>query len=212
MAVVSFLFFIVLVTFVEADIKFDWIDHYNGQSAVPVDSRSAIEAKVKLAASKYVEDRYAELGPYDFANSNKDFMVSFNSDSETSPEMFEYFPGSRESDLIICNPVLAKALLQDPRLTELEVAMLHEFGHAYYYAKTDSQIGLSHNGARSTLQDRVKYLKYKHDKGLKKRIHQILMDAESNCQRKSRQYVEEIRERLTPDEYKMFLAKPWRDK
>ncbi len=38
------------------------------------------------------------------------------------------------------------------------------------------------------------------------------MDAESNCQRKSRQYVEEIRERLTPDEYKMFLAKPWRDK
>ncbi len=164
----------ILSTPCSAEIVFDWSD-----STVPKEQRQRIEEIVHTAAAKYKEEKYADLGVYDFAAASEKYTLHFENDLG---QPGEYWMGA-EGGAMFLDDVLST---QD---AFLEIVVFHEFSHAYDYTVTEN----------------IRWNAYQKAKNQKERkqarqntawLTNIVATTEYRAKKKEHQFVEEIKDRI----------------
>ena len=175
---------VLLPNFAEAKVIFNW----NGTNAIDNSKRIGAEKRFSIAAAKYLTDKYAALGPYDFVNSPEIFNVmvldGYEKDNEAKAE---YFPG-----------VKGGTLFADPsfldNLNVFQVGALHELCHAYDYIMTDRM----RKDLRFFLNVRRQVSGVQNTKAW---YRNYLLKNEQRAFFKEEMYIDELKGELSADEY-----------
>ncbi|MEK7066385.1 MAG: hypothetical protein AAB965_02310, partial [Patescibacteria group bacterium] len=115
------------VSSAEAKIIFNWSE----DKIISSEKRKEVEARFRKVAAKYLDSKYANLGPYDFAGSSDELTVMvMDSYEEENSAKAEFFPGIRGATLFV-DPSLLESL------NVFQTGALHELSHAYDYIMTD---------------------------------------------------------------------------
>ena len=122
--IIGALFWGMLAQPISAKLIFEWRD-----TSVPEQERGKIEQRLQRVALKYTEQKYADLGAYNFITAEERYVIQIGNEA---PFLAGHSAARRTVILRQCFPC-----------PQLDIVFFHELDHAYAYAMGDIRLRFS---------------------------------------------------------------------